>query len=79
MRKKFLRFWSLIIFSAYFVAGKALLACSTCSASYSEGKIDAYKISTLLLISLPFTITGLITFYVVKKLKARKLAEEKNS
>ena len=77
MRKKIQYFWSLIIFTAYFVAGKALLACSTCSASFSQEKIDAYKISTLLLISLPFTITGLIIFYVVKKTKARKLSQEK--
>ena len=77
MGKKIRLFWSLIVFTAYFVAGKALMACLTCSASYSEGKIDAYKISTALLIFLPFTITGFIIFYVVKKSKARKLSQEK--
>ena len=76
MRKKIQYTWSLVMFAAYFVAGEALLACSTCSASFSQDKINAYKISTALLVFLPFTITGLIIFYVVKKSKAR-MSEEK--
>ena len=76
MRNLITRLWSLIVFTAYIAGGKALMACATCSKTFSQEKVTAYKISTALLAFLPFLILGLITFYVVRKSKARKLSEE---
>ncbi|MES0490008.1 MAG: hypothetical protein ABUK01_08460 [Leptospirales bacterium] len=55
---------AVLVYSVYSVS--SLMACSTCTAGYSESKMGAYGLTVLILSILPTSI-GLTIYYVYRK------------